>query len=105
MKDINYYLDEIERRKGVFEDKKNFIEYVFEYACRTAEYENKSPVTDFKYVEKFMDKKLRDFINVMDKIYWEYPEYSHFKVKVLPMSNIDKVVAYEHRKDAKQLKS
>jgi hypothetical protein len=94
---IDDKFDALTRRKVVFEDKVDFMNWMFEYACRTLEYERLDPKKNYKQIPKLIVIKLDNIVKMADKIYWDHPEYRYFILQTPSYNKIDYLVKQEHR--------
>lgn len=95
---IDDKINELTRRKVVLEDKVDFMNWMFEYACRTLEYEKKDPKIEYKQIPRLINKKMDGILRIADKLYWDYPEYNHFIMKTPEYNQINKLIRAEHSK-------
>ena len=89
-------LDEMERHKAIFEDKNNFIDFHYEYACRTAEFEGIHPRRSPTYVWVVMECRLNAVLAMVKILYEQHPELQYFKIPTIKLEEVDKLVRKEH---------
>ena len=96
MTNLDDKFNELNRRKVIFEDKVDFMNWMFEYACRTLEYERLDPKKNYKQIPQIIGRKMDGIIKASDKIYWDNPEYKYFIMKTPAYSQINKLIKLEH---------
>lgn len=90
-------INELTRRKVIFEDKVDFMNWMFEYACRTLEYEHMDPKKSHKLIPQIIGRKLDLLVHAADREYCNHPEYKYFIMQTPSYNKIDYLVKQEHR--------
>jgi hypothetical protein len=96
-KSIDNLLNELTSRK-ISIDKDKYKAWLFEYAMKTLEYEEKR--RDDEAIRRIIIDKLTHGLLVVDQLYRDYG-YIH-KVDIFPLKEIPKIVEYEHQKRERQ---
>ena len=95
-KSIDDYILEIESRKIKFLDKANFLDFLYEYACQTAEYQGINPHIATNYVKYLICDRLKDLFREADNLYWDYPNINVTRFPILDNRVIPEIVRREH---------
>lgn len=90
------YIHEMRIRKVVFENESGFKNWLFEYACRTAEWEGINPTKATTYLVMVQQRKLKEMLVGIDKIYKQFPNYTSIIIPELDTGLIDVIVRNEH---------
>jgi hypothetical protein len=86
---------EIESRKIII-DRQPIQEWLFEYSCKTCEYEGLIAGENGSYVKYLIKSKLYDVLKCADEIYWETDR--SFLFHHLEKSEISSLIEKEHQK-------
>ncbi len=92
--DLDYVIHELKVRKVIFEDELNFREFLFEYACQTAEWEGMDPKKASTYIKKMMYDKASNVLLVAASLYSTFDQ--PINLQRLPLSEIEGIVRKEH---------
>ena len=94
------YLTKIESKKIIL-DRKNLMDFLFEYACQIAEEQKIIPYKAPKYLEALINEKLKEILILSEVVSVSAKNYSSFNLQKLDKSVIPKLVRQEFNVDGK----
>jgi hypothetical protein len=98
MKTIEDIYKEITRNKGVFEDKREWDEWVFEYACQTVEYEGADPSRCPEHIRHVIELKVQQIVDTIQECYNDYPYEQWFLIRNPTLKDIPEIIKREHER-------